>query len=676
MKGEPAALTSPLAPLVQMVTKLSGSKWRLLRSGIAIGSFVGFLFLLAYKQRIALHMADTPNATGSFTRAATLGALFVIVPWILLLPSSRWRLAGALCLDFLLTLLLYADVLYSRQFGDLASASSLSFVGQLVDVRDSVKSLVRPGDWHLWADLPPMLSLLLAWELVAGWFGKIFQYFQPTRIRLWTALLLVLAGVAIVALCVHLDSTVKGNQRWKDLGHAQEAHRLGFLNYHAFDLYRYMVNRTRRTLPTTNADVIEAQQWFRDHRQPVASGAESLDGAGRGKNVIILQVEALQAFAVGLKIDGQEITPNLNRLANESLRFRHFYSQVSVGMTADADLLANCSVYPLRDAVVYYDYEGNDFRCMPTLTRRHGYHTVAMQGMRAAFWNLANVYPRVGFESYYNLSSGFKMEEEIGLGLSDESFLRQSAEFLKKLPQPYYAFLVTVSSHSPFNQKGIPHNLHLGPLEGKEVGYYLDAQHYTDAAIGHFVEILRQEGLLDRSILVIYGDHFGVSRWSHPFGVNRGVILENDGIAELLKLLYADRMDEVTLERLQWQVPLLVRIPGVTGRDVPWLGGQIDIAPTLAGILGLPTQDFYFMGRNLLTDSSGVVSLRDGSVFGDGYFWSARAKSWRGECYDSVSGTSVPDYKCSAIVAPAERERHISRLLVEENLIPKLGNHH
>ena len=662
MNGEPPDFTSALAAVVQMVTKLRGQKWSLLRSGIAIGPFVGFLVLLAYKQRMALHMVDIPNATGNFTRAATLGALLVIVPWILLLPSGRWRLAGALCLDSLLTLLLYVDVLYSRQFGDLASASSLPFVGQLVDVRDAVTSLVRPGDWHLWADLPVMLSLLLAWEAVVGWFGKMFQRFQPVRMRLWATLLLALAGVAIVALCVHLDSVVAGNRRWKDVGHALEANRLGFLNYHAFDLYRYLVRRTRRSLATTNADVIEAQQWFRDHRQPVALLAEGMRGAGRGKNVIILQVEALQAFVVGLNIDGQEITPNLNRLANGSLRFTHFYSQVHIGMTADADLLANCSLYPLPDAVVYYDYEDNDFRCMPTLVRRYGYHAIAMQGMRPAFWNLANVYPRVGFESYYNLSSGFKMEEEIGLGLSDESFLRQSAEFLKRIPEPYYAFLVTLSSHSPFNLKGLPHNLRLGPLEGKEVGYYLDAQHYTDAAIGHFVETLRQEGLLDRSILVIYGDHFAITR-------------ENTGFADLLKLLHADRMDEVTLERLEWQVPLLVRIPGVAGEDVPWLGGQIDIGPTLAGILGFPTQDFYFMGRNLLTDSSGVVSLRDGSVFGNGYFWSRRAKSWHGECYEWASGTPVPDYKCSAVVAQAEWERRISRLIVEENLVPKLGNH-
>jgi lipoteichoic acid synthase len=638
-------------------------EWKSLQDGIVLAPFVGFLVVLAYKQQMALEMADIPSRAGSLTTAATFAALLVIVPWILLLPSGRWRLAGALCLDLLLTSLLYADVLYSRQFGDFASAASLPFIGQLVDVKDSVLSLVRSGDWRLWADLPVMLSLLLAWKVVAGWSGKMFPHFRPMRIQLLTALLLAFDGVVVVALCAYFDlRPAEGPRRMKDEGHAFEAKRLGPVNYHALDLYRYLVRRTGRTLWTTNADLLEAQQWFRDHSPQAALFAEGLRGAGRGKNLIILQIEALQSFVVGARIGDQEIAPNLNRLASESLRFTQFYSQVNIGMTADADLLANCSIYPLQDAVVYYEYEDNDFRCLPALARRYGYHTVAMQGMRPAFWNLANVYPRVGFENYYNLSHGFQMDEKIALGLSDESFLRQSVEFLKRTPEPYYAFLVTLSSHTPFSLKGIPHNLRLGPLEGKEVGYYLDAQHYTDAAIGHFVEALRQEGLLDRSILVIYGDHFGITRG-------------NTGVTELLRLLDIDRMDEVTLERLKWQVPLLMRIPGVAARVVPGLGGEIDIAPTLAAILGFSTQGFYFMGRNLLGDSHGVVALPgDGSVVGDGYLWSGNRKSRRGECYDSASGTSVPDYRCSAIVAQADREVRISRLMVEENLIPKLGS--
>jgi lipoteichoic acid synthase len=297
---------------------------------------------------------------------------------------------------------------------------------------------------------------------------------------------------------------------------------------------------------------------------------------------------------------------------------------------------------------------------MPALARRSGYHAIAMQGMRPAFWNLANIYPRIGFEAYYNLSNGFKLDEEIGLGLSDESFLRQSAEFLARMPEPYYAFLITLSSHSPFNQKGLPRSLQLGSLEGKELGDYLDAQHYTDAAIGHFVETLARDGVLDKSVLVIYGDHFGINR-------------ENTAVADLSQLLHVDTLNDAAVDSLTWQVPLLVRMPGGAKKDVQRVGGEVDIAPTLAGILGFSTDDFYFMGRNLLTDSSGVVSLRDGSVLNNDYFWLGNAKSHSGQCYDFASKTVTQQSKCFAIVAQAARERQVSQLIVEQNLVSKLG---
>lgn len=666
------------ATLLRSYSSAVDDRRRFVGSGFAIATFVGFLLLLAYKQRMALQLADIPWATGNFTKLATVAALLIIVPWILLLPAGRWRIAGAFCLDLLVTALLYSDVLYSRQFGDLTSAFSLKYAGQLVDVRTAVERLMRPGDWRLWADLPLLLLLFFVWGTAARWMGESPQTARTFRTRLQIVFLIVLFGVGADALCFHLVGIsawkLGENQisywggfrgmtlfepRWRGSQTPEQAGQLGFLNYHAFDLYRYIRREARLHPKPKRADLFQVKQWFKANQQPVLTTKADLHGAGHGKNLIILQVESLQHFVVDLKIDGQEITPNLNRLASESLRFPHFYTQVSVGMTADADLMANCSLYPLPQQVVYYDYDDDDFRCMPTLARSRGYYTVAMQGINPTFWNLDKMYPRVGFQDYYNLSNGFVLDERVGMGLSDKSFFDQALKFLEKAPQPFYAFLVTLSSHAPFNEAGIPRTLQLGPLEGTEAGDYLNAEHYTDAAIGSFVDSLGRTGLLDNSILVVYGDHFGITA-------------ETPGYPELLKLLSVDRSNQPAITDFQYRIPLLVRIPGIHGQMEPQWGGEIDIAPTLGGILGFPTRRFFFMGRDLLARPKGTVSLSNGSVLGNDFYWLQGLRSLQGGCYDQTMETAVSDSQCSSIIEKADSARRVSRMMVQENLILRL----
>lgn len=658
--------------------KLRADRRTLLRYCSGIVVFLGFLLLLAFKERMALHLAALPNDTGHFTRVATIASLLIVVTWILLLPAGRWRIAGAFCLDFLITGLLYSDVLYSRQFGDLTSAFSLKYAGQVVAVRTAVESLVRPGDWRLWADLPVILLLFFTYGRVAGWLGKSTDVHSRFGTRLRVVFVIVLVAVGVDALCISRVGISAWNQgggrirywvgvrgqaffepRWSGNETPEEAGQLGFLNYHAFDLYRYAVRTIRLRPKPTRAGLLQVRQWFDAHHRAIET-APTQNVDGHGDNLIVLQVESLQEFVIGLRIGGQEVTPNLNRLASESLRFTHFYTQVSVGMTADADLLANCSLYPLPNQVVYYDYDDDDFRCMPALARSRGYSAVAMQGINPTFWNLQKVYPRVGFEDFYNLENGFVLNETIGMGLSDKSFFRQAVKLFRKVPQPFYAFLVTLSSHSPFNETGIPRTLRLGRLEGTEAGNYLNAVHYTDAAIGSFIESLDKAGLLDRSIIAVYGDHYGITP-------------NTPGYSSLLELLSVNPTKELATTNFQYRIPFIVKVPGISGRKEPQLGGEVDIAPTLAGILGFPTQQFFFMGRNLLTKPDGTVSLSHGTVFGHDFYWLQNEQSAQGKCYKQGTGTIVPDVRCSRILSGADSARRISRFMVEENLITRIA---
>jgi lipoteichoic acid synthase len=605
-----------------------------------------FLGWMVHKQRTGLIASGI--APGPAMQLATVGGLLVFAPWAFV-ANGRRRVLWAVLLDLVLTLILFADIVYYRQFGDLVSVASLRFAGQLSTVADSVTALLKPEDLWLWADIPLIGALAL---FPRGWLSGSFR---PGSLPRTTALGIAGAGAAIVGAVAFFDPLLSA----KYLGHSMVASRMGLVNYHLFDVGSYAYRLTARAMPTGGA--VQQVEAFFAPRRPANPESAPLYGVAKGKNVILIQWESMQAFPMDLVVDGQEVTPNLNRLAKESLNFTDFYTQTGQGVTADADLLGNCSVYPTRTGAIYYDYAHNDFRCTPELLREKGYKAVALQGMPPDFWNLASVYPNVGFEKYYNLKDGLVDDEKIGIGLSDESFFRQSAAVLKTLPQPYYAYVVSLTSHGPFvpsNFEGMPAELKLGALEGTEAGQYLQAVHYTDKALGQFLDQLKRDGVLDDAVVMLYGDHAGIFR-------------SNTGIPELLAI---DEQDEVGWTRMEKRVPFLVRLPGgAHAGDFDLTAGQIDIAPTLAALLGVETDTTYFMGRNLLTGEKGIVPFYNGSALNNELlFWSKDANVAMGTCYDRATVAEVAIDRCVPLAEEAAEHLETSRLVTTRDLIPDL----
>ena len=350
-------------------------------------------------------------------------------------------------------------------------------------------------------------------------------------------------------------------------------------------------------------------------------------------------------------MNGSSVTPSLDRLARESIVFSNFFSQIGQGTTSDAEFLAGCSQYPLRTGSVFMTHYDGDYRCLPELLREQGYRVVSMHANEPAFWNRADMYRAMGYDRFFS-EADFPSEPAIGMGLADGPFFVRAAEHLASLPEPYYALLITLTNHSPFTHRGIPKALDANAL-GSPLAPYLNSVHYTDASLGEFVEHLRALGVLDRSVLVVYGDHLGVRRDARV------------GAALRLPLQRGD-----TWLKFERRVPLLVRLPhgqAAGRREEP--AGQIDLTPTIADLLGVPLDGTYFHGRSLWSATEGPVVFPDGlALDGEHTFLAEGGPSGVPLCVDS-SGTRVPSERCDALADYAARELSVSRDVVEENLV-------
>lgn len=606
-------------------------------------ALTGLLALLVSLKFIALNNVLMKGSLDDpLTILALAGTSLALASLPLFLPR-RFRGAGMLFVDFWLTVLVWTDLLSLRYYSDLFTLRNLGLGTQLSAVADSVLALMEPKDALLWIDFPVLG--FLAYRL-----GK--------RSRELPAMGWGRAGAVLALLAVFLVPYGLRVQRFQKTcpgilasmwDRPAVAISLGSLNYHLADLLTIAGEKFRGKDP--GIPVEEVAGWFQG--RPSGTAGHRYHGIASGKNLIVIQVEALQSFVLNRSIGGVEITPNLNRLARRGLNFIETFHQTAMGNSADAEFLVNTGLFPAPTGVAYTRYAGNEFNSIASALKAKGYSTIALHGDKPGFWNRARMYPSLSFDRFVS-NRDFKVDSVIGLGLSDESFFRQSLPILKAQEKPFYAFLITLSSHYPFNMdlEKIP-DLPLGEFAGTGLGNYLRCIHYADAQIGAFVEGLRREGLLDESVLAIYGDHPGLT------------VADRPDLARFLGV--SDLSDPVAWKKAQ-KIPFIVRLPhGRLRGQFTLAAGQIDIGPTLGNLMG--TDLVTAFGQDLLNADRGFVVFRNGSFLDD--------EAWvlpeLDLVYDLRTGQGRPLSETPDGLARARKKLTLSDAILQGNLIPRLN---
>lgn len=360
----------------------------------------------------------------------------------------------------------------------------------------------------------------------------------------------------------------------------------------------------------------------------------------------------MQTFLIGASVNGQEVTPFLNEFINESYYFDNFFHQTGQGKTSDSEFLIDTSLYPLNRGAVFFTHGNNDYTATPEILRQQGYFTSVFHANNATFWNRNIMYSALGYDRYYNeLDYKITPETNLNWGLKDIEYFDQSVDILKTVDQPFYARFLTLTNHYPFtydeDTKFIePYNSGNGVFDR-----YIVTARYLDESIKRFIERLKAEGMYDDSIIVLYGDHYGISE-KH----NRAMaqFLEKDQITEF---------DTLNLQR----TPLYIHMPGQTeGQTISKPTGQIDMKPTILNLLGIDTTNDIRFGHDMFSNEyTGFVVLRDGSFITDKYAYTNNT------FYDRITGEIVdlPKKEAQALIKRAQNELRMSDKIIEGDLL-------
>ena len=408
-----------------------------------------------------------------------------------------------------------------------------------------------------------------------------------------------------------------------------------FLGYSANQTYAANKERSK----ASEADLKPVEEYIQQH---YAKPNPEFFGMAKGRNVIYIHLESFQQFLIDykLKVDDKEyeVTPFLNSLyhSKETFAFSNVFNQVKAGKTSDAETMIETGLFGLNQGSFMVNYGGtNTQQAAPFILSKNGYNSSAVfHGNAGSFWNRNTAYKQWGYNYFFDASYFTKQNSSNSFqyGLNDKYMLKDSIKYLERLQQPFYTKFITVSNHYPYTTSlsGDDLGFPLAKTQDETINGYFATANYLDSSIKAFFDYLKESGLYKNSIIVLYGDHYGISNSRNP------------ALAPLLGKNSEtwSSYDNAMLQR----VPYMVVIPGMDkGGIIDTYGGEIDMLPTLEHLLGIESNKFLQVGQDMLSpDHDQIVAFRSAN-----YFVTPEYTSYSGRTYYTKTGEEItnPDEK-------------------------------
>lgn len=544
----------------------------------------------------------------------------------------------ALCINFLLTIILVGNVMFYDFYSDFVTLPVLGQTSNFGQLGGSIIEILNYKIILAFVDIIFFFILLKKKALV----------FQTGRVTHPARFVYFLLTVGVFFANLHLAEKERPELLTRSFDRVMLVKNLGLYTHQVYDLTLQVKAGSQKAL----ADSSKLQETENYVKANQSEPNPNMFGAAKGKNVIVVTLESLQTFLIGAKVNGEEVTPFLNEFINESYYFDNFFHQTGQGKTSDSEFLIDTSLYPLNRGAVFFTHGNNDYTATPEILRQQGYFTSVFHANNATFWNRNIMYSALGYDRYYNeLDYKITTETNLNWGLKDIEYFDQSVDILKTVDQPFYARFLTLTNHYPFTYDEDTKFIEPYDSGNGVFDRYIVTARYLDESIKKFIERLKAEGMYDDSIIVLYGDHYGISE-KH----NRAMaqFLEKDQITEF---------DTLNLQR----TPLYIHMPGQTeGETISKPTGQIDIKPTILNLLGIDTTNDIRFGHDMFSNEyTGFVVLRDGSFITDKYAYKNNI------FYDRITGEIVdlPKNEAQALIKRAQNELRMSDKIIEGDLL-------
>lgn len=437
-------------------------------------------------------------------------SLFYVIS-ITLFTRTKSRVNFLVIISILFTLISLGTAIYANIFSMFFTLTQLSSFNN--PSQGSFFIYYAKYSISLMMDFTQMIHILIfILLLIISLFTnkEEIKYHSP----LYKTMFLVISLCFMVLPSINLTNKVKNTIFSTNLNAQYGAYNLGLYDYYFYDLYNFYSRDNEITLE----ERVIIEEFLEEKENTTYTNIQdnktytvnnSFTNLADGKNLLMIQLEAINNFVINLEVDGVEITPNLNKLVNKSLYFDSFYSAAGIGNTSDSEFSSLTGLYGNGNELTIFDYSGSNYETLAKDFKKKGYTTFSTHG------NIGEFYQRnvehlntLGFDKHYDLKYFFDNYTNVPLIHSylDDQFFFDKMVDLMPTDEAFFAFAIAVTSHTPYvptseieahNFKGLT----------KLASSYLDFVMHVDRGIPYLLEGLEEKGILDDTIIVFFGDH-------------------------------------------------------------------------------------------------------------------------------------------------------------------------
>lgn len=496
----------------------------------------------------------------------------VLVSLFLLLPLICFRAVKVTLFVFvLLDCLLMSNLMYFRTYFTAIPLDSYLLVGNLSDFTGSVLDSWRMTDLFF-----PFSTIAAGWLWRRDFKCSAYSSI-PVKAKPWHVFGRYMALIIIISL-------IPAVRIWSQNGFKAAYEKLQDAYLHTCNIPMYTIFGSLYYDYTCDNIVYtpEIKQRIDSWLASKTDCKSVLPQIYVRDNCIFVLAESLESWVLEKTVEGQEITPNLNRMLKDSsvIYAPHVLSQVKGGRSIDAQLLFNSGLLPINSGPYSIKFPESYY---PSLVKAfkekyEGAKAYSLTVDKPMVWNQCVIAPVLGFDSLVSKSC-FVQEEPVGSRkqVGDRAFLRQC---LGKIQQNEVwndsgnTFLqcITYSGHNPFILPDSLKQVSFSPEVPEVLNNYMTMANYTDRALGEFIACLRADKRFDNTLIVIMGDH--------------------EGLATQRKELCNDPVGKHIVSDKSF-VPLII----LNAPFCMYYGkvmGQVDVYPTLRDLLGL--NDYWWKG--------------------------------------------------------------------------------
>lgn len=568
----------------------------------------------------------------------------ILVSLLSLLIKNEKRIRYFITLSIIFNIVCIVNSIYYHYYSSFASISLIANITFASDVSDAiVENVLKAVDLiYIWQTI----TLVIIYKKTNK--KEYIKHKENKKKLVKTGLITSLSLFAVAALFMPLNAWSRLYNLWNRESVVMNH---GIYVYQLDDFIQSLTPKITSVLGHDKA-LKKVTDYYKENKYTPSNNEYT--NIFKGKNIIVIHAESMQKFAMDLTFNNKEVTPNLNKLANEGIFFSNFYSQVGVGTSSDAEFTFNTSLMPSTKGTVFVNYFDRDYISIPKLLKEQGYYTYSMHANTGEFWNRNTMHKSLGYDKFYNKDS-YTIDETIGLGLSDKSFFRQSVDIMKQIKEeenkPFYSLLIMLSNHTPFSDLALMEDYKTtidvtidnqtvtrDYLNNTTMGNYLRSVHYADSAIGEFIDNLDKEGLLENTVLVIYGDHDARLDFE-----DFNLLYNYDPITDTIKT----ENDEGYIPYTKYNYELDRKVPFIIwtkdqnyNLNVNTPMGMIDVLPTLGNMIGIHSD--YQLGKDImnLKGDDNTVTFIDGSFLTSKVYYN----SPKGEIYSINNEPITEEY--------------------------------